>query len=50
MDIEVRSLVNKMKDILQEEESEIAQKQETNIMQDDVEDYLKMVLEEASKT
>ena len=28
MDIEVRSLVNKMKDILQEEESEIAQNQE----------------------
>ena len=50
MDIEVRSLVNKMKDILQEEESEIAQKQETNITQDDAEDYLKMVLEEASKT
>jgi hypothetical protein len=28
MDIEVRSLVNKMKDILREEESDIAQKQE----------------------
>jgi len=28
MDIEVRSLVNKMKDIIHEEESEIAQKQE----------------------
>ncbi len=51
MDSEVHNAVNKMKDVIRTEEKELAQKAgiETNITENDMEDYMKIVLEEASK-
>ena len=51
MDSQVRSVINKMKDVIKAEESESEQQAgiETNITQNDMEDYMKIVLEEASK-
>jgi hypothetical protein len=51
MDNEVRNAVNRMKDVIKAEESELAQKAgiETKITQNDMEDYMKIVVEEASK-
>jgi hypothetical protein len=51
MDSQVRSVINKMKDVIKAEESELEQQAgiETNITQNDMEDYMKIVLEEASK-
>jgi hypothetical protein len=51
MDSEVRNVVNKMKDVIKTEENQLAQNAgvEANITQNDMEDYMKIVLEEASK-
>lgn len=51
MNQEVRRVVSGMKDTIGKEEQELAEKSgiETNIGQNEMEDYVKIVLEEASK-
>jgi hypothetical protein len=51
MDIEVRRVVNDMKYVIQKEETEMAEKTgiETPMAANEMEEYMKVVLEEASK-
>lgn len=51
MDQQVRRVVKDMKDVIQKEETEMAEKTgiETPIPQDDMEDYMKTVMEEVAR-
>lgn len=51
MDIEVRRVMNDMKYVIQKEETEMAEKTgiETPMAANEMEEYMKVVLEEASK-